>query len=53
MDVLLALWLLGVSEAEVLPSPRVEESTSGVRLRQQARFDLIVWVYTNPGGTAH
>lgn len=53
MDVLLALWLLGVSEAEVLPLTRVEEFLTRVCLRQQPCFYLIVWVYANPEGTTH
>lgn len=52
MDVLLALWLLGVSEAEVLPLARSEQFLTRVCLRQQPCFYLIIWVYTNPEGNS-
>lgn len=53
MDVLLALWLLSVSEADVLPLAWPEQSLTRVCLRQQPCFYLIVRVYTNPDGRVH
>lgn len=53
MDVFLALWLLGVSEANMLPLARHEQSLTRVCLCQQPRFYVIVGVYTNSEGTAH
>lgn len=53
MDILLALWLLGVSEAEVLPLARPEQPLTRVCLSQEPCFYLIVWVYTYSEGTAH
>lgn len=47
VDVLLALWLLGVGETNVLPLAWFEESLTRGCLRQQPCFYLIIWVYTN------
>lgn len=47
-DVLLALRLLGISQAEVLPLGRSQQLLPRVRLRQQPRFYFIVRVDTNP-----
>lgn len=51
MDVFLSLRLLSVSEAEVLPLARTEQSLTGVCLCQQSCFYLIIRVYTNSEGT--
>lgn len=53
VDVLLALWLLVVRDAEVLPLAPSEQSLARVCLCQQPRFYLIIWVDTNPVITAH
>ena len=50
MDVLLALRLLGVGEAQVLPGPRLQHALTRLGLGQQARLDLVIRVYTNPEG---
>lgn len=48
MHVLLAFWLLGVSDSKVLPLAHSEQFLTRVCLRQQPCFCFIIWVYTNP-----
>lgn len=48
MGVLLALWLLGVGEANVLPLACVKEFFTRLCLRQKPCFYFIVWVDANP-----
>ena len=49
LQVLLALGLLAVGEAQVLPVARGQQARPRLRLGQQPRLDLIVGVDADPG----